>query len=175
MRSVRRVGAFFSGFLLYGSVMGLSSVLSKVRLSTQFYAFLGGRTSMLTVILEATVIALLMALLALVWSYITVVPRGPLRRGHRPTTSWCVAGVAVGWLAWTIYGAIHFSLNPKVYGQPLYALLLSSNVPPLWGVLNVLAALAGVLLAGHWAKRARDAALGEMRHNSHRRGSMTAV
>lgn len=175
MRSVRRVGAFFSGVLLYSSVMGISSFLAKLRLPIQIYAPLGGRNSMLTVILEATVIALLMALLALVWSHLTVVPRGPLRRGHRPTTSWCVAGVVVGWLAWTIYGAIHFSLNPRSYGQPLYALLLSSNVPPLWGVLNVVAVLAAVLLAGHWAKRTRDAALGEMRHSSRRRGSMTAA
>lgn len=175
MRSVRRVGAFFSGVLLYGSVMGLSSVLAKVRLPVKVYTLLGGRTSMLTVILEAATIALLMGVVALVWAHVTVVPRGPVRRGHRPTTSWCVAGLAVGWLAWTIYGAIYFSLNPKIYGQPLYALLLSSNVPPLWGVLNVLAVLVGVLLAGRWATRTRNAALGEMRHNSRRRGSMTAV
>ena len=175
MRSVRRVGAFFSGFLLYSSVMGISSFLAKVRLPPYVYVSMGGRTSVLTVISEASVIALLMALVAFLWSYITVVPRGPLRRGHRPTTSWCVAGVALSWFAWTIYGAIHFSLNPKIYGQPLYALLLSSTVPPLWGVLNVVAVLAAVLLAGHLAKRTRDAALGEMRKGSRRRGSMTAA
>jgi len=175
MRSVRRLGAIFSGLLLYSSVMGLSSALAKVRLPIQIYAPLGGRTSMLAVILDATVIALLMALLALVWSHITVVPRGPLRRGHRPTTSWCVAGVAFGWLAWTIYGAINFSINPRTYVQPLYALLLSSNVPPLWGVLNVVAVLGAVLLAGHWAKRERDAAMGAMRHSSRSRGSTTAL
>lgn len=174
MRSVRRVGAFFSGLLLYSSVMGISSFLAKLRLPLQIYAPLGGRNSMLSVIAEATVIALLMALLALIWSHVTVVPRGPVRRGHRPTTSWCVAGVAFGWLAWTIYGAIYFSLNPKTYGQPLYALLLSSTVPPLWGVLNVVAVLIAVLLAGRWAKRTRDAALGELRHNSRRGGSMMA-
>lgn len=175
MRSVRRVGAFSSGFLLYSSVMGLSSVLAKVRLPVQVYALLGGRTSVLAVVLEAIVIALLMALVALVWAHLTVVPRGPLRRGHRPTTGWCVSGVAVAWLSWTIYGAINFSLNPKIYGQPLYALLLSSIVPPLWGVLNVLAVLAGVLLAGRWAKQTRDAALGEMRINARRRASIKAV
>ena len=78
-------------------------------------------------------------------------------------------------MAWSIYGAIHFSLYPKIFGQPLYALLLSSTVPPLWGVLNVLAVVGGVLLAGRRATRNRDEALGELRRNSRRRGSMPTV
>ena len=175
MRSVRRVGAFFSGLLLYSSVMGISSFLARLQLPGKIYASLGGRNSMVSVILEALIIAMLAALLSLAWGYITVVPRGPLRRGHRPTTSWCVAGVTVGWLAWTIYGAIYFSLNPRSYGQPLYALLLSSSVPPLWGVLNGVAVLAAVLLAGHWATRSRDAALGPVRRSARRDGTMTSM
>jgi hypothetical protein len=150
MRAIRRVGAFGSGLLLYSGAVGLSGLLVDLRLPREVYVMLGGRGSATVVIAEATVIALVLFLLALPWGYLTV---KPLKRGRRPTTAWCVAGLAIAWLAWLVYGAVNFSLAPKMSSLPLLSLLLSSSTPPLWGVLNTIGVLAAVLLAGVLARR----------------------
>lgn len=156
MRSARRFGAFASGVLLYCAVIGASGALADIRLPRAAYAVLGGRTSLTVVIGEAVLIALLMLLLALCWTHLTIRPSGPLRRGHRPTTGWCLSGIACSWLGWMVYGAMHFSLNAKAYSQPLLNLLLSSGSPPLWGILNIIGVAGGAMLAGAMASRARQ-------------------
>jgi hypothetical protein len=167
--------------LLYSAAVGASAFLAGVKLPRELYNFFGGRLSLQVVLGEAIVIALLLMAFSLVWSYLTVVPLGPLRRGHRPTTSWCMGGVGVAWLGWTIYGAIYFSINPRTYTLPLINLLVSSVTPPLWGMFNVVGVVAGVWLAGRIVTRARDAAIGagmgRRRHRSRSgsRGSAAAV
>lgn len=160
MRNVRRAGAFCSGVLLYSAAVGISAFLAGLKLPGWVYVKLGGRTSLTFAYSEATVIALLLLVIAMLWAYITIRPAGPLRRGHRPTTGWCLGGVGFGWLSWTIYGAIYFSLSPRSYSQPLTTLLLSSVTPPLWGVLNTVGVVLGAALAGLFASRVREAARG---------------
>ena len=160
MRHVRRAGAFCSGVLLYSASIGISAFLAGLKLPDWGYVKLGGRTSMTMAYSEAIAIALLLLVIALVWTYLTIRPAGPLRRGHRPTTGWCLGGVGLAWLSWTIYGAIYFSLSPSSYSQPLTTLLLSSVTPPLWGVLNTAGVVLGAALAGLLANRVRDTARG---------------
>ena len=157
MRSVRRAGAFASGVLLYCAVIGASATLSEFGLPQAIQTWLGGRTSVTAVVTEALLIALLMLLLTLCWTYLTIRPAGALRRGQRPTTPWCLGGIACGWLGWMLFGAMHFALNANAYSQPLLNLLLSSTAPPLWGCLNIVGVAAGAMLAGALASRARQA------------------
>jgi len=166
MRNVRRAGAFFSGILLYSVAVGLSGFLASLRWPTAVYATIGPRASLPVVIGEASLIALLLFFIGLVWASATIRPGGPLRRGHRPTTGWCLGGMGLAWLSWTIYGAIYFSLHPRTYSQPLINLLLSSLTPPLWGVLNTVGVIGGAVLAGVMASRARQAARGYKRPGS---------
>ncbi|CAN5272224.1 hypothetical protein BH11PSE10_BH11PSE10_18860 [soil metagenome] len=166
MRNVRRAGAFFSGVILYSGAVVLSSFLASLRWPSSVYHTIGARSSLPVVIGEASLIALLLFVISLIWCSATIRPGGPLRRGHRPTTAWCLGGLGLAWLGWTIYGAVYFSLHPRSYSQPLTNLLLSSLTPPLWGVLNTVGVVGGGLLAGVLARRARQAARGDARPGS---------
>jgi len=144
MRSARRAWAFVSGLLLYITAIWISGRLADLRLPREFYTALGGRYSVTTVLVESLVIALLMFGLALGWSRLTVRQPPP---GRRPVTGWCLGGIATAWFGCAIYGTIHMALSWDLHDLPVGLWLLSSDMPPLWGVLNTLAVVGGVLLA----------------------------
>lgn len=153
MRDARRVGAFFSGLILYCAAIGCGILLARVSLPDAVYKSLGGRDSLATVLSEAAVIGLLLFLLALVWSYLTVRPRAKSKSRHT-TTAWCLSGLGLAWLGWLIYGVVNFALNPLGAQTPMSALLFSADVPPLWGLLNVVAVVSGAVVAGMLARPA---------------------
>ena len=153
MRTTRRVWAFVSGALLYLAALSLAQALAASPWPPALLDGLGGSGSLGALLGQSLLIAALLSSLALVWAYLTVRPmRGQSRS---PTTAWCLAGMVLAWLLALIAGVIELSANTAGYQPSLSSLLLSSTVPPLWGLLNVLAVLAGILGAGRWADRAR--------------------
>ena len=152
MKNMRRIGALFSGMILYSAALGVADVLSGVRLSREFYAAVGGRAGMPVVIGQAVLIGLLLFLLSLGWCYLTMKPP---RRGRRPTTAWCLSGLALGWLGWLVYGVFYLSAAMKATNLPVITLLLSSTMAPMWGVLNIVGVFAGAVLAGRIVRKYR--------------------
>lgn len=150
MFSLRRLGALLSGLLLYCVVMLVVSTLASLPSPAPLLGQLGLRPSLPQEIAAATLLATPVFVLALAWSYVTV---RPYKRGRRPTTAWCMSGLGLSWLGWLLFGLLHASETSALGELPLSTLLLSSSVPPLWGLLNLLGAALGVLLAGALAAR----------------------
>lgn len=150
MRAARKSIAFFSGLLLYGFSAGVAAALSSVGLPRGWYAALGGRNSLQVMLGEATVIVLLLLLVATVWSYLTL---RPSRRRHRPYVGWLMVGIGLAWAGLLVFGAFNFALKPRAYSAPLQTMLLSSSAAPLYGGLNIFGVLAGAALAGRMATR----------------------
>lgn len=142
-RQVRRFGAFVSGLLLYLTAIRVSCWLSGSSLPDQAYAALGGRYGSPAVAVESLLIALLVFGLALGWGRITAAPLMP---GQRPVTHWCLAGIATAWLGAALYGTIYLSLSWYLHDLPIGLWLLAAGTPPLWGVLNTLAVVGGIVL-----------------------------
>ncbi|WP_144006813.1 hypothetical protein [Pelomonas sp. KK5] len=149
MRDMRRVGAFVSGLFLYVTALVCASMLGGVQVPRELAKRLGGRDSVQFVLIVALAIALVVFLLALVWSSLAL--RLP-PKSRRPVNAWFYGGIGVAWLVGLVYGAINFALVPRSY-QTISTLLLSSNVPPLWGVLNILAVIGASLIGGGVARR----------------------
>jgi hypothetical protein len=149
MKSAHRIVAFVSGFALYNTVVLVGGFLAAVAIPQAYFAWFGQNKVLALVLAEAVVFALPVFLLALVWSHLTV--RG-YRGAWRQATKWCFGGLAFAWLAWLVYGLAQLAANPVPNQFPLGTLLLSLLVPPLWSVLNVLAAPCGVLLGGVLAR-----------------------
>ena len=150
MNDARRVGTFFSGLFLYAVSVGAASMLAGFHLPREIARPLGGRESATVIGLEALLIALGVFMLALVWSTLSLKP--PKKKGRRSITSWFYSGILAAWLAGLLYGVFQFALNPHSY-QSTANLLLSSDVAPLWGVLNAIALLAASLLGGALARK----------------------
>lgn len=150
MRSARRLAALLSGLLLYAVVMMLVHMLTELPSPTPLLRLLGMQSGVALETAAAALLAMPVFALALLWGHITV---RPYRRGSRPTTAWCVSGLMLAWLGWLVYGLIRASETSALGQLPLSTLLLSSKVPPLWGLLNTVATLLGVLLAGGMAAR----------------------
>lgn len=159
MVSLRRFGALVSGLLLYFVVMLVVLQLAQLPSPSSLFAPLGLRPGLPVELAGAVLLALPVLLLALPWSYLTLRPQQ--RRGRQPFTAWCVTGLLIAWLGWLIYGLISASQSSSLTELPLHTLLLSSRTPPLWGVLNALAALLGVALGGRLAARSLLAARGK--------------
>jgi len=143
-RRARRFGALASGLLLYLTAIRIGSLLSDLDLPRAAYAALGGRYSVTAVVFESLLIALLLFGLALAWSRVTV---RPLLPGQRPVTDCYLVGIALAWFCAAIYGTVYLSLSWELKDLPVGLWLLSSGTPPLWGVLNAVAVVGGVLLA----------------------------
>jgi hypothetical protein len=150
MRNARRFKALVSGLLLYTTAAASSSRLVELPWSGDFYSALGGPRSELAILAVASLIALLMFGLALAWSYLTVRPSSP---GRRPMTGWCIGGIAAAWFCWVVYGVVQVAASPGLNDMPISAWLLSPDMPPLWGMLNTLAIVGGVVLAGELTRR----------------------
>jgi len=163
MKAARRSIAFFSGVLLYCFGAGAAVKYASTGLPRQVYNSLGGRSSLPVMLGEAVAIAVLLFVIATVWGYFTL---RPSRRRHRPYVAWMMSGVGVAWAGWLIFGAFSFALKPRAYSAPLQTMLLSSNAAPLFGALNIFGVVAGVWLAGRFAKRRQ---MGLPSTRSHRR------
>ena len=150
MKAARRSVAFFSGVLLYCVCAGMAMKYALTGLPRQVYVQLGGRNSMQVMLGEAVAIAVLLFIIAAIWGYLTLRPQ---RRRHRPYVAWMMSGVGVAWAGWLIFGAFSFALKPRAYSAPLQTMLLSSSAAPLFGALNIFGVVAGVWLAGRWAKK----------------------
>lgn len=150
MKHSRRIGAFASGLALYSTAVMLGGTLAGLRLPSVLSSWWGHTESLPQLLGEAAVYALPIFVLALSWSYVTL---RPYRRGRWPATAWCLGGLGLAWLAWLMYGVVRAADTPPLAAVPLSTLLLSPQVPPLWGLLNGLAVLAGVLVAAALARR----------------------
>ena len=149
MKITHRIVAFVSGFALYNAVVLVGGFLAAVAIPQAYFAWFGQNKVLALVLEEAVVFALPVFLLALVWSHLTV---RAFRGAWRQSTKWCFGGLAFAWLAWLVYGLVQLAENPVPNQFPFGTLLVSLLVPPLWGVLNVLAAPCGVLLGGALAR-----------------------
>lgn len=150
MKAARRSIAFFSGALLYCFGAGAAMKYASTGLPRQVYTSLGGRNSLPVMFGEAVAVALALLVVAAIWAYLTLRPQ---RRRHRPYVAWMMSGVGVAWAGWLIFGAFSFALKPRSYSAPLQSMLLSSNAAPLFGALNICGVVAGVWLAGRWARK----------------------
>ena len=150
MNDARRVGTFFSGLFLYAVSVGGASMLAQYHLPRETAKLLGGRESAAVIGIEALLIALGVFVLALAWSTLSLKP--PQRKGRRSVTSWFYSGILAAWLAGLLYGVFQFALSPHSY-QSTANLLLSSDVAPLWGVLNTVALLLAALVGGKLARK----------------------
>jgi hypothetical protein len=150
MRHSRHLGAFVSGLALYSAAVLLSGLLAGHHLLGPYLSRLGGDESWARVFGEAAVYAVPVFVLALGWAYVTL---RPYRRGRRPTTGWCLSGFGLAWLGWLFYGVLLAAEGGQAGMLPISEMLLSPLVPPLWGLLNALVVLCGVLIAGALARR----------------------
>ena len=163
MRGTRRLAAFVSGFALYSAAICMSKFLADRHLPFNFTATLGGPDSWIVAMIESILLALPLFMLAFAWIYATMYParssrrpatawsyvnRYPQRSGRRSTTVWCVSGLGLAWFAWIVYGIFELSVNPSAQQLSLTRLLLFSTAPPLWGLINNAAILAGAVFAG---------------------------
>ncbi len=149
MHDARRAGAFFSGLFLYCAAIGCASVLADIHLPRAIAARFGGRDSLSVVGFEALCLALLVFLGSLPWAYLSV---KPARKSRRTSTPWFLSGIGLGWLGGLLYGTFYFALNPRSF-ESMSRLLLASDAPPLWGLLNVVAVICAAVLADKLAKR----------------------
>lgn len=150
MRQSRRLSAFISGLALYSVAMLISGPLSELHLPGPLLRLFGAQGSQGQLLGLAALYAVPAFMLALGWAYLALRPQRP---GRRPKTAWCLAGLALAWLGWLFYGMVCVATEAWP-GQPSVAeVLLSSGIPPLWGALNSLAVLAGVLIAGQLVRR----------------------
>lgn len=154
MKNQRRFAALLSGLVLYCAVIALSEMLAGLQLPSPLYRLLGGHGNAVLIAGQAGLIALLMFVLTLPWGYATIL-LARLSRGS--STAWCLGGVLAGWVAWVIYGSASFALNPISTDMPISSWLLSSLMPPLWGVLNIIAVLGATWLAGRLVQRIHPA------------------
>ncbi len=147
---MRRPAAFFSGLVLVGVLLLMIHLLGMLPPIHPLLRRLGLQQPLLQEWVAAGLHALPVYLLSLVWSYITV---RPLRRGSKPTTTWCFTGLLLGWLAAVLFGLLDASNQAMLGRMTTTELLLVSGLPPFWGLLNFAAAVLGVLLAGRRAWR----------------------
>lgn len=175
MRGTRRLAAFVSGLALYSAAICLSKFLADRHLPFDFTATLGGPDSWVVAMVESILLALPLFMLAFAWTYATMYPprssrrpatawsyasRYPQKSGRRYTTAWCISGLGLAWFAWIVYGIFELSANPSGQQLSLTRLLLFSTAPPLWGLINNAAILAGAVFGGGLTQaRAKPAAV----------------
>jgi hypothetical protein len=150
MRHPVRLAAFCSGLALYSAAVMVGGSLAELAWRSGLPARLGQPESLQQLFGEALLVALPIFLMALAWSYVTV---RPYKRGRRPPTAWCLGGLAMAWLGWLFYGAAYAAAEGLHGPDSWLGVLLSPQSPPLWGLLNAVAVLLGILLAGVLARR----------------------
>ena len=144
MLSSRRLGAFFSGLLLYCSAMLLATPLSLTPLPYMWYRVAGLPDSLPGQLWRAFMYALPLFVGASLWVYLTLRQR---HRARRAAALWCFSGIGLAWFGWLVYGVIDMGARTQAHRGGAAALLLTSKLPPFYGLQNTLAVIAGALLA----------------------------
>lgn len=155
MKYARRWLAWSSGVVLYGVVIVASRFVSDSSVPGDFASRFAETGSFGLAFGEAAVVAVFVFVLALAWAYLTL---RPYRRGRRVFTQWCLVGLACGFLGAFMVTLFDAPDRAAAGAAEMALLLLSPNEPPLWGILNLLAAPCGVWLAGTLVRRAVPAA-----------------
>jgi hypothetical protein len=149
MKNVRRIAALVSGFALYNVLVFVGGFLAALQIPRAYFAWFGPHKVLALVLEEAVTFGLPVFLLALAWSYLTI---RQFRGAWWPSTWWCFGGLALAWFAWLIYSLSYLMINPVPSQFPFGTLLLSFLIPPVWGILNTIAAPCGVMLGGRLAR-----------------------
>lgn len=151
MKPFPRAAAFISGVALHVAFLFVVGFLAAVHIPRAYFDGFGEHRAIGRALEEAFVMALPTFLLALAWSFLTV---RSLKGAGRTTTAWCFAGFAAAWLASLCQTLVHLSANPVPHQYPLSTLLVSFLVPPVWAMLNAVAAPVGILAGGSLARKA---------------------
>jgi hypothetical protein len=130
--------------------------LAAVAIRNAYFAAFGSHKGLALVLEEAVVVSLPQFPVAIAWAYVTV---RPWRRVGRQATRCCFGGLAVAWVGWFAQGLFYLEAQVLPGQFPLWTLLLSLLILPVWAILNVLAAPCGVLVGGYLAREARPSAL----------------
>ena len=139
---LRPAGAFASGVLFNQVLEVFLGVLAAVTIPKGYWAWFGAHKVVALFIEEAVVYALPAFLLAFFWGRLTVRLIGLSHRG----ALWCMAGLVVAW------GVSDFQAM-QLSELPLPKLLIVVLVPPVWGILPMLAPPLGLLMAGGFGRR----------------------
>ena len=150
MKYARRWMAFVSGAVLYGVVIVASRFASGSALPVDLASRLGAPGSLGFAVGEAAVVAVVVFALALGWTYFTL---RLYDKGRRVFTWWCLAGLVCGFLGAFLLGVIDLAGRVSAPSNSILASLLSPTEPPLFGLLNLLVAPLGVVLAGRLVRR----------------------
>jgi len=147
MQSARRFFSFLSGIALYTSAMVASNVLATIPLPRSWVLVSGRSDTMMAQAWKACLLALPLVVLAAIWVNITLRAR---QRSRKHVVAWLFGGLVTGWLGWLMYGFIVFAVQTGERTWPVAAMLFSSNIPPLWGLMNTAGIFLGALI-GLWA------------------------
>lgn len=146
MQSGRRFFTFLSGIALYTSAIVLSNVLSTITLPRSWVLIAGRSDTMIAQAWKASLLALPLLLLAALWVNVTLRAR---QRSRKHVVSWVFGGLVAGWLAWLMYGFVVFGVQTAERTSTVAAMLFSSKLPPLWGLMNTVGIFLGALI-GLW-------------------------
>ncbi len=151
MKYARRWLAWISGLVLYGVVIVASRFVAGSAVPGDFASFFVTAGSIDAAIMEALLVGFFVFVLSVGWGYATL---RPYNKGRRVFTIWCLAGLASGFLTVFLMSLVDANEEGRVLAPSLLQSLLSSHEPPLWGLLNLIAAPLGLWLAGTLVRRA---------------------
>ena len=145
MKYARRCLAWISGVVLYGAVIVASRFVAGSAAPADFASYFADKGSDASLFAEALLVAVFVFTFAVGWGYLTL---RPYNKGRRVFMLWCIAGLVCGFLIVFMLSVADSNQQIRASAPSLLASVLSSNEPPLWGLLNLVAAPAGLLLAG---------------------------
>jgi hypothetical protein len=140
-----RTVCFVSGFMLYNVVVVyVGGFLAAVAIPRAYFEWFGQNKTLALVLEEAAVYALPVFVMCTAWSYVTA---RAFRRASGRAAKWMLYGFAAAWVSWL--AVIAPSLLPTPPSAWSIAAAMSALIiPPVWGVLNLVAGPLGVAVAG---------------------------
>ena len=157
MSYVRKVAALASGFVLYMVVVYLVGFLAAIAIPKAYFQFFGRQHATLALtLLDAATLALPSFMLSLAWFWVTL---RWIARPPRVAVFWCLGGIALAWLYWQIDFVLWYQSHRTQDMSALATMLFNTLAPPVWGIPNVLAVPAGLVIAAWMAStsvRGRD-------------------
>lgn len=151
MRYTRRILAWGSGAALYAAVMVASGFVGDSSIPAAVGERLGEPGSIGYAFGQGLVVAIFVFHLAFGWTYLTL---RLVERRRALLRRWCLAGLFIGFLVTFMFGLQDAAGRSHPEEASLAAMLLSPVEPPLWGVLNLIAAPLGLWFAGRFVRHA---------------------
>jgi hypothetical protein len=151
MKYTRRMLAWGSGVALYAAVIVASGFVGDSSVPVAVASALGEPGSVGYALGQGAVVAIFVFHLAFGWTYVT------LRLVERRRTllrRWCASGLFCGFLVTFMVGLQDAAERAHPEEASFAAMLLSPVEPPLWGVLNLIAAPLGLWFAGRFVRYA---------------------